>query len=116
MKTTLDSDLQLATTVFKCPSPHQEPLGYPRILVAAATSSWDSIQFDGKASRIARSVVEACRLDPNTATSADMNQLNPVLECLDCQDVRGRLAMRWIQTVPHFLSDWGFPKVDGFSD
>ncbi|KAJ7126990.1 hypothetical protein C8R44DRAFT_780134 [Mycena epipterygia] len=122
----VEADLDLATTFFMSASYNaNEPVGYPRILVHAAAStlrysddegsqslkwclgqdSWNgdgTIRIHKRASGIVRSVVEACGLDPDVTTTAEMNEINPVMECLNCSDdTHGRLVMRWIQTTTH---------------
>ncbi|KAJ6531794.1 hypothetical protein B0H19DRAFT_1188595 [Mycena capillaripes] len=129
MKKTLsdsvEADLHLASTFFKCSRPSSEPINYPRILVHSSTTTfrwsrddsdhtlqdalkeeaWNDaagVQYDERASRSVRSVVEACGLDPDVTTASEMDEINPVMECLNCSDdTHGRLAMRWIQTAYH---------------
>ena len=46
------------------------------------------------------SVLQAGGIDPNTTTVADMNAVDPVMECLHCSNtVRGRVTMRWLSVV-----------------
>jgi len=46
------------------------------------------------------SVLGACGIDLNMATVADMNAIDPVMECLDCSNAeRGRVTMRWLSVV-----------------
>ncbi|KAJ7475853.1 hypothetical protein FB451DRAFT_259590 [Mycena latifolia] len=108
-----------------------EPIGYPRILITSAPillSSYDPpwdptgdqdqplkfcfgqevwngnnvIRFHERAFRIMRSVLIACGLDPDVTTTAEMNEIDPAIECLNCSnDSQGRLVMRWIETASH---------------
>ncbi|KAJ7603754.1 hypothetical protein DFH06DRAFT_1392645, partial [Mycena polygramma] len=124
MKTNLpdavEADLYLASTFFACSRMHSEPIGYPRILVHSSATyfqyylwgkdvehaleqalnevAWNNdaqIKLHERAFRTVRSVVEACGLDPDVTTATEMDEINPVVECLNCSDVRGRLVMRW---------------------
>ncbi|KAJ7170688.1 hypothetical protein C8R43DRAFT_60482 [Mycena crocata] len=129
----VETDLNLATTFFMCSTSNGwgagEAIGYPRILVHSATTSWGyretyepagadhdlktclganswnaagNIRFHEKAYRIAKFVVKACALDPDVTTRAEMDEINPVMECLDCSGgPQGRMVMRWIQTTAH---------------
>lgn len=46
------------------------------------------------------SVLHSCGIDPNTTTVADMNEIDPVIECLDCSNIdKGRYTMRWLSVV-----------------
>ncbi|KAJ6576433.1 hypothetical protein DFH09DRAFT_1451602, partial [Mycena vulgaris] len=124
----VEADLQLASTFFACSDyGTSEPIGYPRILFTAAPTvlsyrhdGWDGegdqplrdclreeawndasvIRFNNTASRIVRSVLLACGLDPDVTTTSELDEIDPVMECLNCNhDVQGRFVMRWIQTV-----------------
>ncbi|KAJ6619755.1 hypothetical protein B0H10DRAFT_2024791 [Mycena sp. CBHHK59/15] len=123
-------DLHLAATFFSCSSGYDlgETVGYPRILAHWAASSrryendtdermqtirqcvngdfWNAggrIRFHHKAYHTVRSVVEACGLDPDVTTTDEMNDIDPVLECLNCNSENyGPLVMRWIQAAAHF--------------
>ncbi|KAJ7104156.1 hypothetical protein B0H15DRAFT_11779 [Mycena belliarum] len=130
------ADLQLATTFFACNLSHTaEPFGYPRILVTAAATTlryhniyWDQagdqdqpvklclaedfwnanqvIRFNVHAHENAKSVVLACGLDPEVTTADEMDEINPLLECLHCaHGISGRLLMRWKQAVAHSCGD-----------
>ncbi|KAJ7601757.1 hypothetical protein DFH06DRAFT_388193 [Mycena polygramma] len=130
MKTSLpdavEADLYLASTFFACSRMHSEPIGYPRILVHSSATyfqyylwgkdaehaleqalnevAWNNdaqIKLHERAFRTVRSVVEACGLDPDVTTATEMDDINPVVECLNCSDVRGRLVMRWGQAASH---------------
>jgi hypothetical protein len=137
----VETDLHLAATFFMCST--KEAISYPRILVSSsatlyspwsrdpgatplgATSleqalsaqAWNepaNIRFHAQASSAVRAVVEACGLDPDVTTSAEMDEINPVLECLNCSNDSSRLVMRWIQTVRR-LGSVLFLEPDGQS-
>jgi len=45
-------------------------------------------------------VLHSCGIDPNTTTVADMNEVDPVIECLGCSNIeQGRVTMRWLSVV-----------------
>ncbi|KAF7337550.1 F-box domain-containing protein [Mycena sanguinolenta] len=82
--------------------------------------SWssDSIFFDGKASRAAKGVLEACGLDPNVVTTKDMDDMDPRFICLKCSygakcdGQRPRKVMGWRKAVQHcMLVHWGDQAV-----
>ncbi|KIK59027.1 hypothetical protein GYMLUDRAFT_245475 [Collybiopsis luxurians FD-317 M1] len=129
------SDLLLATSVFECGGCH-EPMHYPQMfyhqcLIRSriiddhsdermsvfsswyhptynAHSPWSStrVQFSETRSQAAKMIVEACSLDPTTATPKDVHMQNPLIECSSCKDVGhkwsyGRLFTRWPQVLSH---------------
>lgn len=126
----VEADLHLAPTFFSCSATgtgeSTEAIAYPRILVHAGTSylkynepkndgidetlklclrqdSWNAhrmIRFHRLAFRNIESVVEACGLDPDVTTTAEMDEINPLMECLTCSnETDGRLVMRWMAAV-----------------
>ncbi|KAJ7352402.1 hypothetical protein DFH08DRAFT_934809 [Mycena albidolilacea] len=128
----VEADLHLASTFFACSAgPNPGPIGYPRILVHAPATNfrygvWDhgSLQstlkleawnggghiiFHEQAKHNARSVLEACGLDPDVTTRTKMDELNPALQCLNCHDTRNRLRMRWSQAGNHLHYYRHFP-------
>ncbi|KAJ7786579.1 hypothetical protein B0H16DRAFT_1876573 [Mycena metata] len=120
-----EADLHLATTFF-AGSIRSQAIGYPRILVSSAATAldlWDEpnslraalredswnanglIRFHEQAFSNARAVVEACGLDPDVTTAAEMEEINPAMECVNCYDeYHGRQIMRWINTTIHSCS------------
>jgi len=43
-----------------------------------------------------------CGLDPKSATREDMDKLNPIFECLACNDLRkGRCTLPWLGVYAH---------------
>ena len=45
-------------------------------------------------------VLQSCGIDPKTTTVADINEIDPVIECLSCSNVeQGRITMRWLSVV-----------------
>ncbi|KAJ7707705.1 hypothetical protein B0H17DRAFT_1033682 [Mycena rosella] len=121
-----EADLELATAFFTCvPYGSPEPIGYPRILVTTSATTlgyprpsadqalklllqndvWNGdglIQFHERAFRVVRSVLLACGLDPDVTTATEMDEIDPILECLNCtNETHGRLVMRWLQTAGH---------------
>ncbi|KAJ7756432.1 hypothetical protein DFH07DRAFT_1027419, partial [Mycena maculata] len=129
----VEADLHLATTFFASSGGsvgygYTEPIGYPRILVHRKASVlsyhngisqpikklfdqdyWNAaglIRFHRSAFLNVRSVIETCGLDPDVTTAAEMNEINPAMECLNCSnDSLGRLVMRWFQTATHFCQN-----------
>ncbi|KAJ7085781.1 hypothetical protein B0H15DRAFT_846352 [Mycena belliarum] len=128
------SRLELCTTFFRCHS-CREPIAYPRILShacflegppkesdeesdaeedplyrALTTSPWihgqKGIEFDTEASQITTMLINLCRKDPKTMTSATMDELDLRLECLRCPHPRhGRLVMTWKIALLHELEE-----------
>ncbi|KAJ7577440.1 hypothetical protein C8J56DRAFT_899073 [Mycena floridula] len=108
------SDLNLATTIFKVS--HETCIRYPDILARRSTFSilydpfrpmgfrgegtWNErnvIAYDEDASRNVSAVLKACGLDPVVATRDDLETLNPLIECLTCENsVSGCFFARWI--------------------
>ncbi|KAJ7494738.1 hypothetical protein B0H11DRAFT_2003174 [Mycena galericulata] len=126
----VESDLYLATTYFACSSGDVEPISYPHILVSTKASTlkygepqngvsdvfqilklhhdkdiWNAnrvVRFHRAAFSNIRSVVEACGLDSDVTTAAEMDEINPVMECLNCgHEKLGRLVMRWTRAATH---------------
>ncbi|KAJ3825576.1 hypothetical protein F5880DRAFT_1700706 [Lentinula raphanica] len=121
------SDLHLATTVFRCESCNQgdgETLYYPQLFYHRCCTSpfvnypddtpnqypgpWSPIRikYSEAYSAHARKLVEACALDPNTATIQDLYDANPLFECTTCETSSqvwcgGRLFMRWPYPLHH---------------
>ncbi|KAJ7650259.1 hypothetical protein FB45DRAFT_887452 [Roridomyces roridus] len=106
-----------------------EAIAYPRILVhfSASVPKWASFPPDElepleksiggaswnntktirphrRAPALMRAVVEACRLDPDVTTAQEMEEIDPVVECVNCRrdgegtaTGTGKLVMRWVQ-------------------
>ncbi|KAJ6513367.1 hypothetical protein C8R45DRAFT_1068349 [Mycena sanguinolenta] len=129
----VEADLHLATTFFSCSTYFTELLGFPTILVHPSPTQFDDqweeedtvdlqhtlqeqawnadgrVRLQERAQRNARAVVEACGLDPDVTTGAEMDEINPALECLNCRTDRGSLVMRWTGAVrfpPLLRVDW----------
>ena len=127
-----ESVLQLAISVFSCQLCSNEPLTYPRVLVhRCATRTtyyepvndedlsilrrsldcwyWNSgnyISFEAKKIVFLTKIIKLCGLDPKFATREDMDKLNPIFECLACNDARkGRCTLSWLGVV-YFLFSW----------
>ena len=127
------SSLELATTWFHCWN-CTEPIGYPRVLVHGHATSFrygsrieasvdhfqnlgcevwnhrgDRVWFYTQAHAAARPIIAACGLDPDVATAREMDELEPMIECLTCYNIEirynldtGRHAMRWRRAVRPF--------------
>ncbi|KAF5388905.1 hypothetical protein D9757_005072 [Collybiopsis confluens] len=62
------------------------------------------VKFDAEGSEFVKSIIEACGLDPMTATTQDMFAADPLVECLDCQWGTPnplRLFMHWPAPFRH---------------
>ncbi|KAJ3740507.1 hypothetical protein DFH05DRAFT_1529107 [Lentinula detonsa] len=120
-------DLHLATTVFECKACYGNPLYYPqmfyhrccihnrnlrlnneRVLPFICDGPWTStsIDFSDRYSNRARTIVEACSVDPTTTTFNDICAANPLIECLTCKRDppvwdAGRYFMRWPLPILH---------------
>ncbi|KAE9390256.1 hypothetical protein BT96DRAFT_926005 [Gymnopus androsaceus JB14] len=124
------AELQLATSVFSCTRCLDIKMYYPQMFYhhcftgmsyTGNTSSnerssyvypngpWMSlhIRFCDRSSRIAKTIVEACSLDPATSTIQDMYSANPLIECSGCYNApnvsydHGRAFMRWPYAIYH---------------
>ncbi|KAJ3763100.1 hypothetical protein EV360DRAFT_78690 [Lentinula raphanica] len=127
------SELHLVTTTFRCNKCYQYPLYYPQLFdhyCATAPSFPDNVQrppitvrcsgpwshlsfefcdrdsFSGRNLSLATKVVEACSLDPSTATYQDVYDVNPLFECTTCKGHGqywngGRCFMRWPLPLVH---------------
>ncbi|KAJ4493390.1 hypothetical protein C8R41DRAFT_919607 [Lentinula lateritia] len=123
------NDLYLATTIFECTGCYQRSLlRYPQMFYHGCCMEnrnpgfapglyfwhegpWSStrIFFSDARSEIAKTVIEACSLNPATATFEDMYDANPLAECQTCAvDPQswegGRLFMRWPLQLTHNLN------------
>lgn len=124
------SPLDLATTFFSCSPTgcvaSTQPISYPQILVHNCTRDlgigyktdsqnltdtfeslgselWnhrEQCTFFNDASRYARSIAEACGLDPEVTTSHEMDEAEIWVECVSCSDsIAGRVTMHWRKAV-----------------
>lgn len=114
---TTASILHLASTLFTCNACHYpNPIGYPQILdhgcrrtstegqdpelIAHQLWSAQGISFQETVYTSARGVLEICGLKPDTATTQEISDINPLIECLDChREANGRLFMRYKNSV-----------------
>lgn len=58
--------------------------------------------FNAKAAKVATELVKLCGLDPLTTTIQEMDELDPIFECLVCswlQQWKGRCTMTWRTAV-----------------
>ncbi|KAH9483658.1 hypothetical protein JR316_0003128 [Psilocybe cubensis] len=54
------------------------------------------VTFDKDAANVLESVIQMCGLDPKTTTTKEMDELDPIIECLSCNNLtKGRMVMRW---------------------
>ncbi|KIK62817.1 hypothetical protein GYMLUDRAFT_41699 [Collybiopsis luxurians FD-317 M1] len=121
------SDLHLATSTFVCTvCSRPGPLVFPEMFYhyccrngrhedarmanfcgEGQDSPWRCcLEFSKEKSITVKKFVEACGLDPKTATTQDLYSSNPLVECLDCnvkgvQWNHGRLFMRWPEPLWH---------------
>ncbi|KAF8968282.1 hypothetical protein BDZ97DRAFT_1755332 [Flammula alnicola] len=52
-------------------------------------------------------VVEMCGFDRNTTTAQQMDVVNPIIECIACNDIhQGRATMTWAGVITHRYSHW----------
>ena len=125
---TSESLLQLATTIFSCRGCYDKPLTYPRVLIHQCasyrgtpvidedqpvlrsfldSSYWNSgnfITFDAPKIVSLSEAIKLCGLDPKSATREEMDKLNPIFECLACNNVRkGRCTLTWLGVVCFFF-------------
>jgi hypothetical protein len=61
------------------------------------------IEFSQEDMKMMQKVVEMCGLDPKVTTAPQMDELNPIFECLDCSSFdKGRATMTWTAVVGLF--------------
>jgi hypothetical protein len=54
-------------------------------------------------------VLHSCGIDPKTTTEADLSEIDPIIECLDCSHIdKGRVMMRWLSAVSFKLTSLAF--------
>ncbi|KIK59162.1 hypothetical protein GYMLUDRAFT_245584 [Collybiopsis luxurians FD-317 M1] len=137
------SDLQLATTVFECTKCTPSTLmHYPQMFHHSCcfenpeTNSARMMVFQpilqnpwspkflclsGSGSRLAAKIVEACSLNPTTATIQDLHDANPLIECEDCNISSrswhsGRLFMRWPSAIGDAKHRFHRLSINSFGD
>ncbi|KAE9395803.1 hypothetical protein BT96DRAFT_1021718 [Gymnopus androsaceus JB14] len=118
---TTESDLRLATSIFKCSKcwGHAD-LRYPRVFYHSCCQTqpdghpderfepyvstfpygmhpWTSrtITFNEIESQASRVIIRSFSLDPITTTIQDMYSANPLIECTSCTSDQGRMFTRW---------------------
>lgn len=115
--------VSLATTFFVCTSCSSRYLRYPGVLmhnclptgegdpdfvIGSSRSSEGEIYWNNEGKIVVKpehtefmaSVVSLTGLDPKTATAQDMDALDPIFECVSCNDFHeGRATMSWTTTV-----------------
>ncbi|KAJ3920597.1 hypothetical protein F5877DRAFT_77017 [Lentinula edodes] len=117
-------DLYLATTMFECTCCYSPTtLYYPQMFHHKCCTKnkefedpplhyecpWSSKQlvFSDARSRMAKTIVEACSLNPTITTFADMFSVNALVECQSCQwkpqgtSKGSRFFMRWPLPLAH---------------
>ncbi|KAF8965436.1 hypothetical protein BDZ97DRAFT_2074722 [Flammula alnicola] len=118
----------LATTFFKCTScypvmlmrderamkhrcatvdgryrPDEDP--YKRAFRVVLGVSWNAcgcIKFDPEDLKTLTEVVEMCGFDPKVTTAHEMDEADPIIECLSCNHIdEGRATMTWAAVRGH---------------
>ncbi|KDR85932.1 hypothetical protein GALMADRAFT_218999 [Galerina marginata CBS 339.88] len=121
--------LHLATTSFSCGRCSSgKSLTHPRVLVHSCATSWSRdgcpMEVDEKACNSVleqvywnsrgditfklddlkqmQDVIQMCGLDAKTTTRLEMDEANPILECIPCNDIhRGRATLKWSAVITH---------------
>ncbi|PPR01751.1 hypothetical protein CVT24_001571 [Panaeolus cyanescens] len=121
--------LELATTVFRGPSSSERGMTASEATSCTVSSSrnkdeqannlfdllsvlngdiWNtsgSITFDCTGHNAACRLLKLCEVDPTTTTISEMNELDPIIECIGCNKLRsGRLVMTWSRAIKHALN------------
>ncbi|CAA7265272.1 unnamed protein product [Cyclocybe aegerita] len=66
------------------------------------------IFFDAKTLPVMTHLVELCGLDAARATAKELDELDPIFECLTCNNPRtGRATIRWSYAMVHINDDHG---------
>lgn len=123
-----EAELHLATSVFTCKNCYAANMHYPQMFyhsccnrsppdhvsaerkpyIIFGRGSWKSqhLTLSDHGSRVVKTLVEACSLDPATTTIQDMHSANPLIECTNCFNSQsmnyydpGRAFMRWSYAV-----------------
>ena len=109
---------------------HETSFRYKRAIIHACAREWSSqtecpepletlrenlkklpwntsndISFSSRAHRTMRDIVALCGLDPDTTTAKEMNDIDPIFECVTCNSPsNGRCTMTWecIVSCPEF--------------
>ena len=118
----------LATTFFVCTCCTLRYMRYPAVLMHRCPAKFSSLKWEDeldmmvgssslsagetywhnketivvkpKHTEFMASVVSMTGMDPKTATAQDMDALDPIYECLSCNDFKeGRATMSWTTTV-----------------
>lgn len=129
-----DTVLRLATTMFDCKTCEDEEeevpmLWYPRVLIHNHTTDrpeqldtgddmeivstytdlvpWNArerLSFNWDAREKMARVLKKHGFDPNTTTAEEMDALDPIFECIPCNNIyHGRFTMKWTYLVSHCL-------------
>ncbi|KAF4614952.1 hypothetical protein D9613_003328 [Agrocybe pediades] len=127
----LENVLQLATTSFTCSRCSYDRIVYPRVLMhACVTTSWlptdaseiqkrlkrlwntggsdesGIIRFNKVGMKTVSKLIEMCGLDPKTTTIIEIQNLNPIFECMECNSIHeGRAIMTWDCAEVHFRTE-----------
>lgn len=79
----------------------------------------DVFQFSNAERLIMSDVLEEAGFDPETTTVEELNALDPIFECVPCNNIRhGRFTMKWTHLVRRFvplISPHGFDVSYSFS-
>ncbi|KAF9062733.1 hypothetical protein BDP27DRAFT_1427637 [Rhodocollybia butyracea] len=97
------SDLKLATSSFRC-AKCEDRLFYSEVfyhtccqLSLLGRGCWEpkGISFDTAWLDVTKTIIEACGLDPTTATVQDLYDANPLIECTTCAPLKGAQFFTW---------------------
>ncbi|PPQ75075.1 hypothetical protein CVT24_010147 [Panaeolus cyanescens] len=70
---------------------------------------YSKFKFDKASSHTLGSLLSTLGLDPKTTTLREIEDLDPIFECVQCNEIKeGRLVMNWAQTIKHLK------KMDGW--
>ncbi|KAF9557178.1 hypothetical protein CPC08DRAFT_725233 [Agrocybe pediades] len=127
----LENVLQSATTSFTCSRCSYDRIVYPRVLMhACVTTSWlptdaseiqkrlkrlwntggsdesGIIRFNKIGMKTVSKLIEMCGMDPKTTTIKEIQNLNPIFECMECDSIHeGRAIMTWDCAEVHFRTE-----------
>ncbi|KAF8148885.1 hypothetical protein B0H34DRAFT_863230 [Crassisporium funariophilum] len=124
----------LATTVFDCMACGNVLLRHPQVLVHKCATrdpgrrnqtddpdrltvertlkqtywnfpGWIVIKAD--TFLLASQIVKMCGFDPLSATARELDENGPIIECIKCNDRKGRATMTWLDALSHNYTNCG---------
>ncbi|KAH6918283.1 hypothetical protein BKA70DRAFT_1246765 [Coprinopsis sp. MPI-PUGE-AT-0042] len=99
-----EKDLETDESEKEAEDPGKDPLDAPFILVRRWNEGNDQVIFDVEASELVKTIISLCGMNPDTATVQEMDDCDARIECVRCQNLKGkhpRLVMTWRHAILH---------------